>query len=89
MGTENDARPKNTQAWISSRAYGIENKVQEVQITEEKNNYIAIPIESDVNELEYFDHIDEFIMYLVVFLRKIRSQFSRSKKANKVFCSTT
>lgn len=74
---ENDKR--KAQTWIYPTTSQIGSSVKEVEIPEECT-YVAIQVEENVNELEDFDRIDELIMYLVVFLRKIRRQFSQSNK---------
>lgn len=79
VGAENEKRSRKSQTWICPTTCHIGSSVEEIQVTK-TSAYVAIPVEDDVNELEDFDQIDEIIMYLVGFLRKIRRQFTLSNK---------
>ncbi|KAF8784828.1 hypothetical protein HNY73_010448 [Argiope bruennichi] len=46
----------------------------------EKPSHIAITLDTDSHEIEDFDHIDEFIMYFVSFLRRLRKIYLTSKR---------
>ncbi|KFM69748.1 hypothetical protein X975_18664, partial [Stegodyphus mimosarum] len=72
---KNSLSASNAPNFSQSTARQSCSGVEDIKPLERKSSYVAITVDSANDDIEEFDHLDELIIYLVSFLRRLRKTY--------------